>query len=397
MSDSRRGILFVHGADEWYGSDVVLYDTIRALEGSEFHAHVILPDDIESELAPETRLSGRLAAIGVPVSTLPLAVLRRRYMTPRGIWDVARRARSSVDAVLRTIDRNDVALVHSHTSTVLTGARVAAHLGVPHVWHVSEIVEHPRIVRYLLSRMIARSTDRVVAVSEAVRNHLSTTAPAIRGKCEVIFNALDTRPYRAGSTPTARARLDLPGGTVVGMIGRVGTMKGQEVLLAAAPAILRDHPDTTFLLVGGVLNNRTEDMDRLRTLATTLGVASRVRILGFDSDIVAVLAAMDVVVQPSVRPESFGMTVLEAMASGKPVVAAAHGGVLETVRDGETGLLVSPGNAPELAGAINRLLSDPALRERMGAAGRARVEAEFGLAAFREGYLRVYRELTGLA
>jgi glycosyltransferase involved in cell wall biosynthesis len=174
-------------------------------------------------------------------------------------------------------------------------------------------------------------------------------------------------------------------------------MKGQEILLAAAPAILRDHPDTTFLLVGGVLNNRTEDMDRLRTLATTLGVASRVRILGFDSDIVAVLAAMDVVVQPSVRPESFGMTVLEAMASGKPVVAAAHGGVLETVRDGETGLLVSPGNAPELAGAINRLLSDPALRERMGAAGRARVEAEFGLAPFREGYLRVYRELTGLA
>lgn len=395
MTAARRGILFVHGADEWYGSDVVLYDTIRALEGSEFHAQVVLPDDIESELAPETRLSGRLSAIGVPVTTLPLAVMRRRYMTPRGILGVAWRAQTSVNRVLGAVDASDIGLVHSHTSTVLTGARVAMRLGVPHVWHVSEIVEHPRIVRFLLSRMIARSTDRVVAVSEAVRSHLSATAPAIRDKCDVIFNALDTAPYCVGSTVTARDRFDLPGGLVVGMIGRVGTMKGQEILLAAAPAILKNHPDTTFLFVGGVLNNRTADIDRLKALATTLGVGARVRILGFDADVISVLSVMDVVVQPSVRPESFGMTVLEAMATGKPVVAAAHGGVLETVRDGETGLLVPPGNPAELARAVNRLLSEQALRERMGAAGRARVQEEFGLPAFRDGYLRVYRELIG--
>lgn len=394
MTAARCGILFVHGADEWYGSDVVLYDTIRALEGSEFHAHVILPDDIESELPSETRLSGRLAAIGVPVTTMPLAVMRRRYMTLRGVLGVAMRARTSVSGVLRAVDVADIGLVHSHTSTVLTGARVAARLGVPHVWHVSEIVEHPRIVRYLLARTIARSADRVVAVSEAVRNHLSATVPAIRARCDVIFNALDTTPFTAVSAAAARTRLGLPDGLIVGMIGRVGTMKGQEVLLAAAPAILRDHPCTTFLLVGGVLHNRVADMDRLMALAASVGVASQVRVMGFNDDVASVLAAMDVVVQPSVRPESFGMTVLEAMASGRPVVAAAHGGVLETVLDGETGVLVPPMDAVALARAINMLLSDPALRERMGAAGRLRVQAEFSPTAFREGYLRVYRELV---
>lgn len=393
MTEARRGILFVHGADEWYGSDVVLFDTIRALAGSEFHAHVIVPDDIESELPPETRLSGRLRAIGVPVTTLPLAVMRRRYMSPAGVMGLAMRLQSSATAVLRAIDAHDIALVHSHTSTVLTGAHVAARLGVPHVWHVSEIVERPWIVRQLLSRAIARSADRVIAVSQAVSDHLSVTAPAIARKCDIIFNALDTTPFSAISAQSARVQLSLSQGLIVGMIGRVGTMKGQEILLAAAPQILKSHPDTTFLLVGGVLHNRLADMDQLMALARQLGVAPHVRILGFDADIARVLAAMDVVVQPSVRPESFGMTILEAMASGKPVVAAAHGGVLETVRDGETGLLVPPRDSAALAIAVNTLLSDSALRERMGTAARSRVQTAFSPTAFREGYLRVYREL----
>jgi glycosyltransferase involved in cell wall biosynthesis len=319
--------------------------------------------------------------------------MRRRYMTPTGISGVARRAAISASVALRAIDVEDIRLIHSHTSTVLTGARIASRLGVPHVWHVSEIVERPRVVRYLLAHAISRSSDRVVAVSEAVRDHLSATAPAIRGKCDVVFNALDTARFGKVSVRASRALLGLPDVPVVGMIGRVGTMKGQEILLAAAPEILRRHPETMFLLVGGVLHDRTADMDRLLALAESLGIQSRVRIFGFEADVATVLAAMDVVVQPSVRPESFGMTVLEAMASGKPVVAAAHGGVLETVHDGVTGLLIPPRDPGALAAAIGTLLSDDALRQRMGEAGKLRVQTEFSLAPFREEYLRIYREL----
>jgi len=85
MSDKRSTILFVHGADEWYGSDYVLYETVRALEGTEFDAVVLVPDDVMSELPFEMRLSGRLRALGVPVHSVPLTVLRRRYMTPTGM------------------------------------------------------------------------------------------------------------------------------------------------------------------------------------------------------------------------------------------------------------------------------------------------------------------------
>lgn len=394
MSDGRRGILFVHGADEWYGSDVVLYDIIRGLEGTEFDPYVVVPDDVASELPESVRLSGRLRALGIPVVSLPLAVLRRRYMTPAGMVSVVRRLRTSVSAVLEELPVGAISLVHTHTATVLTGASVAKQLKVPHVWHVSEIVERPAFVRHSLARKIARSADRVIAVSNSVADHLASSAPSIRGKCTVIYNALDPAPYELADGSNVRAQLGISG-LVVGMVGRVGMQKGQEVLLAAAPKILSAHPDTTFLLVGGVLDKRADGVRALEAISLRLGIAANVRLVGFVQNIASMVAAMDVVLQPSTRPESFGMTVLEAMAAGKPVVAAALGGVLETVRDGETGLLVPPSDPRALARAVNRLLSDQALRARMGAAGRARVHAKFGLDAFRGDYLRVYRELLG--
>ena len=373
---------------------MVLYDIIRGLEGTEFDPYVVVPDDVASELPDSVRLSGRLRALGVPVASLPLAVLRRKYMTPTGMVSVVRRLRKSVGAVLQEIPVDAISLVHTHTATVLTGASVARQLKIPHVWHVSEIVERPAFVRHSLARKIARSADRVIAVSNAVAEHLVSSAPAIRAKCNVIHNALDPAPYELADGSAARARLGVSG-LVVGMVGRVGMQKGQEVFLAAAPAILRAHPDTTFLLVGGVLDKRADGVRALEKLSLRLGIAANVRLVGFEENVASMVAAMDVVLQPSTRPESFGMTVLEAMAAAKPVVAAALGGVLETVRDGLTGILVPPSDPGALALAVNRLLADKALRARMGAAGSARVHAEFGLKAFRQGYLGVYRELLG--
>ncbi len=395
MSERAREILFVHGADEWYGSDVVLYDIVRSLEGTEFSARVIVPTDSASQLRDDVRLSGRLRAMGVPVVSLPLGVMRRRYMTASGIGGLVRRTSGSVGAVIGAVDPTRIVAVHSHTATVLTGALVARKLGVPHVWHVSEIVERPRIVNWMLTRAIERSATRVIAVSHSVREHLATTVPAIRAKCDVIHNSVDTSRVGEVDVASARARIGVPtSGRVVGMVGRVGTMKGQEVLLAAAPAILRAHPETTFLLVGGVLDGRIADMHALEALATRLGVRDHVVIRDFDEDVGSVIAAMDVLVQPSVRPESFGMTVVEAMAAGIPVVASAHGGALETVSDGETGLLVPPRDCDALANAINKLLSDDTLRARMGRAGRARAAREFSYDTFAERYRAVYTEIA---
>ncbi|MEO6866248.1 MAG: glycosyltransferase family 4 protein [Gemmatimonadaceae bacterium] len=390
MADKRATILFVHGADEWYGSDYVLYETVRSLEGTEFDAMVLVPDDITSELAPEQRLSGRLRARGATVHAVPLTVLRRRYMTPWGVGRLTLRAPAAVRAALEVIGQRRIVLVHSHTATVLTGADLARTMGVPHLWHVSEIVERPRLIRTALARKLVRSSDKVIAVSHAVRDHILVTQPASASKIDVIYNGVDTARF-AFDTPRAN---DDARPLVVGMIGRVGTWKGQELLLRAAQLVCRELPDTRFVLAGGVLDGNVTALEQLRALARRYGISEHVTIQDYCVDTPELLRRIDVFVQPSLRPDPLPTTILEAMASGRAVVATSHGGAPEMVEAGVTGLLTPPGDAVAMAQAIVTLLREPATRMQMGNAARERVLRKFSPAAFRAAYVRTYRELV---
>jgi glycosyltransferase involved in cell wall biosynthesis len=198
----------------------------------------------------------------------------------------------------------------------------------------------------------------------------------------------------ADETNADPARSSSRRGVAIGMLGRVGTWKGQELLLDAAAIVCRENPDTHFVLAGGVLDGNISDLRALEVRARDLGIADRVAIQEYCYDVPEFLRKLDVFVQPSLRPDPLPTTILEAMASGKPVVAAAHGGASEMVVDGVTGVLTPPGDASALANAILRLVRDPAARSSMGAAGRERVTREFSPARFTAGYLQAYRELA---
>jgi glycosyltransferase involved in cell wall biosynthesis len=387
----KRTILFVHAADEMYGSDAVLLSIVRALHGTEFEPFVVLPNDVHSEIPESARLSGRLRAMKVPVASIPLAVLRRKYFNPAGALEMWRRLESSTQAVLDLICDRDVAVVHSHTSAVLTGAECARRLGVPHVWHVSEIVERPRVVRRFISRMVARRADWVAAVSRAVRGHLIETQPGAADKVDVIYNGIDVRPFSRGDRDRVRRELGAGERPVIGMIGRLGTWKGQELLIEAARHVIERRPDALFLLVGGVYDGQAHHFDLIRKAAADQGVSRQVIVHGFREDVADILAAIDIFVQPSLRPDPFPTTVLEAMASGKPVVATDHGGPREMIVHGETGLLTPPGNAAAMAEAILQILDNDVFRRRAGEAGRRRVVQEFSMQAFDRRYLELYR------
>jgi glycosyltransferase involved in cell wall biosynthesis len=385
-------ILFVHGSDEWYGSDYVLYEIVRALDGTEFDAVVLVPDDVRSELPTDQRLSGRLKAHGTPVFALPLTVLRRRYMTPWGAARLAIAAPRSVRAAVSAIAGRSISLVHSHTATVMTGPDIARAIGVPHLWHVSEMVERPRMVRSALARRVTRHSEKVIAVSQAVRQHILETQPAAASTIDVIYNGIDTTLFsNHARQPDSAAVLVNP---VVGMIGRVGTWKGQELFLRAARTVCREIPDVRFVLAGGVLDGKLAALERLRALARDYGISDRVTIQEYCTDTPALLGSMDVFVQPSLRPDPLPTTILEAMASRLPVVATSHGGAPEMVVEEVTGILTPPGDADAMGNAILTLLRDPAMRSRMGRAGLDRVSSEFSPAAFRAAYLATYRELV---
>jgi glycosyltransferase involved in cell wall biosynthesis len=203
--------------------------------------------------------------------------------------------------------------------------------------------------------------------------------PSLEAKTYVVHNGVDANvfhPQRDGSR--VRREFGVNSGEVlVGMVGRVSARKGQRYFLEVASQVARHCPRARFALVGGTLPGDESGTHQLKRWARALGLASRVIISEWRRDIPDVWAAFDIAVLPSVMPESFGLSALEAMATGKPVVATGHGGLLEVVCDARTGILVPPGDVSAMADALESLIRSRGMRRAMGAAGRRRVEECF--------------------
>jgi glycosyltransferase involved in cell wall biosynthesis len=166
------------------------------------------------------------------------------------------------------------------------------------------------------------------------------------------------------------------------------------VLLEAAAKIEAAAPGSAYYVLAGDSQGRAEYVSDLHDLASKLGIADRVRIVGHLVDMPAALAAATVAVFPVTDPEAFGRAAVEAQAMGIPVIASALGGYTETIADGETGLLVPPGDAAALAGAVQRVLAmSTDARKGMGEKGAARARSRYSVDALQTATLRVYQGL----
>jgi glycosyltransferase involved in cell wall biosynthesis len=233
-------------------------------------------------------------------------------------------------------------------------------------------------------RFLNWSADRFIAPSEHVRERLESDLGLPSRKIEVVYNAINTTAARLRADPGLR--LELNGGAhgpLVLVPARLDPQKGHRHLIQAAVEV----PGATFLLAGDGSERKV-----LNELAQSLGLGDRVVFLGYRGDIPALLAACDLVVLPSLY-EGLPLSLLEAMAAGKPVIASRIGGVDELVANDENGLLVEPGDPHALAEAIRALLADPERRRRLARAGSEVVERRFSLAAASARISRIYEEL----
>ncbi len=376
----------LHSSAGLYGADLQLEAIASGLDPERWRALCVLPERGE--------LAARLEQTGAEVCVHPLAVLRRALFSPAGAVRLSRavaRDRRELGALARG---RGVALVHDNTSVVMSGRTVAREAGIPHLVHVREIYAGAggRVASPMWPLLRARllRADALACISSAVARQFSGSSRA-----RVIHDGLPRAP-RALDRDEARARLRIPRGRpVAALVGRISDWKGQDVLIRAmAEAPLVEH-GAVALLAGDAAPGAGHLPGDLERLAGRLGLAERVRWLGFRPDVDDVWAAADVAVVPSTRPEPLGLVAMEAGAAGLPVVASTHGGVAEVVRDGETGLLVPPGNPTALAAAIRLLADDPALAERMGQAGRRRVEEHFGMPRMLAELQDLYEELAG--
>lgn len=229
---------------------------------------------------------------------------------------------------------------------------------------------------------------KIIAISEAIRGVLvSETIPWDRIVC--IPSAIDPNPYqRPCDFSWFQETFELaPANRTLGVVAQLIPRKGHRFLLEAAPAILARFPETKFLFFGQ--GPQRADLERL---CHEKGITHAVRFAGFRKDMDRILPCLDLVVHPATM-EGLGVCLLEAASSGRPIVASRAGGIPEVVQHGVNGLLVEPGNAGELIEAVSRLLGDPGLGARLGAAGRRLVEEKFSVAAMVKGNIAVYSEV----
>ena len=353
-------ILFLQSSAERYGSDRQLLALASGIDQRRFTPVAVLPERGE--------LAAMLEDAGVETVVADLAILRRAELGPRQAWRMLRTETSQLEALAR--DRA-AALVHSNTSVIVSGQRLADRVGVPHVLHVREIYPHIPLAWPLWRRRMLRA-DRLLCVSHAV-------AAQFRGseRVAVVHDGLPRAPGRADRA-AARAMVGLdPETYAVAVLGRVSAWKGQDVLARA----LAEPPLASIGAVGLVAGTAWPGAERplaeLERLREELGLGERLLTLGFEDDVATLLGAVDAVAVPSKRPDPFPNAALEAAAAGVPVVAAAHGGLPEMLRDGQTGVLVEPNDPLALASALRALADEPGRARTIGAAAAADVAARF--------------------
>ena len=302
-------------------------------------------------------------------------------------------------AMKSTLAKLQPSLVHSNGLKTHFAAALARPVGTPVVWHVHDFYTDRPIVGKML-RPLRKRVSMALAVSDALKRDTEAVLPGVR--IETLRNAVDVEHFTPGEVDGANLdRLaDLPPSADIVRIGLVATYanwKGQGVFLEALAQVLPKFPQARGYIIGGPIYKTAGSQwtkAELEAKAQALGLIDRVGFVPFQADPCDVYRMLDIVVHASTRPEPLGLTIAEAMSCGRAVVASAAGGAVELFTEGETALGHEPGNIPQLAACLDRLLSDPHLRRTLGTQARRHAVTFLGLAAYGKKLAALYGTLT---
>jgi hypothetical protein len=360
-------------AEQRGGAESMLLHLVRDGRGLGLDWRIVFLED--GPMVAECR------AAGTPATVVPAGRLREIHRYVRSVARLGREFRR---------ERPDV-VVGWMTKAQLYAGPAARLAGAPAIWCQQGMASSRSGLDRAATALPARG---VVAVSQAGGRAQRVLRP--HRPVEVVYPGVDLERFDQGRLPLpadARARLGLPaGGAIVGIVARLQRWKGVHVLVEALPHVIRRHPDLHCVIVGGVHELEPGYEASLRRMVADLGLEGRVIFAGRQPEVPLWLQAMDVVVHAS-ADEPFGLTIVEAMALGKPVVGAASGGPLEIVRDSIDGLLVPHADTRALAFAVIRLLEDAELARRLGKAAQQRA-GEFSSRRYAVRFAAAVRDLV---
>lgn len=385
-------ILFYNHTGKVSGAERLLLMILAKIDRERFDPTVVCPE--------QSSLSHLVSDLGVPVKTVSGLEARftwrvdqfARYL--QSFLQVIRELRARV----KTIQPDLIQANSIRAGLVATAATIG--LGTRVVWHLHDML--PRHPLSSLIRLFAllSSRTRMIAVSEAVGRNFSGRLPrAVRKRIEVVLNAIDLDSFKLDATAKPRIRRELqvgPAALLFGIVGLITPRKGQLELVRAFGQALIGIPEAILILAGAPLFNRDHEyLEAIERTVDELGIRNKVRILGARTDIGAIMQSLDVLVVNS-KVEPFGLVILEAMASGTPVIATAVDGIPEIVEHDRNGWLVRSGDERLLTQAIIHLGREVELRVRLAEHGKQHVVANFSVDRYMTELQAFYRACSEL-
>jgi len=357
-----------------FGKENVILTLAREMQFSEFLPIVGV---LRNSQAPHTELVEKANKNKISNVVFPC----------RGKLDIR-----TVLSIRKFIRDNNIKIIHSHDYksnfyTLLVYLLTQVHsITTCHNW----IIANKKLKLYFrFDLFLLDYFDHIVIVSTHLRNILLDRG-IVPGKITTIYNGICVNGYhyKKEKSNRLRAELNIPAGSqIVGAVGRLSSEKGFHLLIMAAKEILREFPQTFFIFIGD-----GPERERLMGLSGSLGINCNVRFMGIRDDIEDIYPLMDIFVLPSFT-EGLPISLLEAMASKRPVIATKVGSIPCVIDHGNEGFLVDPGNIEELIKSLTYLLSHKKLAEIMGERGYQKVISDFTSKSMAQKYFSVYRQI----
>jgi len=305
--------------------------------------------------------------------------VRDIYVALKSAFSFIFRDVQKIKLFLRIIRENKIDLVHTHSDLSQGKPEIIAAkmAGIPCITHRHGYSNYTRF-----DTVFHGCVDTNIYISNDVAQHnIAQGESQTKGK--IIHNGVNLPDYmQSYDAIKVRKEFDCkPDQKLIGLVARIDWWKGHEFFIEAIAEVSSKIPNIKGLIIGGLAelnyDRNIRYLDKLQVMVKSLGLGEKIVFTGHRSDVPRLLSALDVVVHASSTPEPFGLTVIEGMAAGKPVVATAAGGVLDIIQDGVNGLLVPCKDSKSMAKAILQILSDGDKAEQMGLAARHRIAEKF--------------------
>lgn len=379
-----KTILYLHAGAEMYGADKILLQLVTGLDKKRFRPIVVLPND--------GVLREKLLGNGVETYVVPYPILRRKYFTPKGIFSYISHYKRACKSIINLLQENKIKIdiIHVNTMAVLEGIYLKKKLNAKLYWHVHEIILSPKPVAEVLKHLVGRYSDKIIAVSMAVKNNLNYSNN-VSSKIRVIYNGIDSNKFNPDvDYQYLLNEWNVPSDSIrIGMIGRVNGWKGQDDFLDAAVPLLKKYSNLYLFIVGSAFEGQEWRVEKLKKRIQEETNSNRIIYSEYRSDNAAVENMFNILVLPSTSPDPLPTVVLEAMGCGKAIVGYRHGGVKKMVVDKWNGLLATPNSTDDLRQKIDDVISN-AKYKKMGENSRKRQVQYFSLQTFIDNFQKLY-------